>query len=102
MSFVQRELDRIGTALRRSNPAPRYDELYAAQFKPPRKVAKTEGDHVWVFGSNTGIPMEQVTVTDPPAPKPVTESIVAEPSPQDYGPPDDWPCDAVACTTMRP
>jgi hypothetical protein len=31
MSFVQRELDRIGEAIRHSNPVPRYDELYAAQ-----------------------------------------------------------------------
>jgi hypothetical protein len=29
--LVQRELDRIGTALRRSDPVPRYDELYAMQ-----------------------------------------------------------------------
>ena len=28
------------------------------QFKPVRKVTKLEGDHVWVFGSNTGIPSE--------------------------------------------
>jgi hypothetical protein len=31
MSFIQRELDRIGEAIRHSNPVPRYDELYAAQ-----------------------------------------------------------------------
>jgi hypothetical protein len=29
--LVQRELDRIGTALRQSDPVPRYDELYVAQ-----------------------------------------------------------------------
>jgi hypothetical protein len=31
MSFIQRELDRIGKANRHSNPVPRYDELYTAQ-----------------------------------------------------------------------
>ena len=31
MSFVQTELDRIGNAIRHSNPVPHYDELYAAQ-----------------------------------------------------------------------
>ena len=31
MRFIQRELDRIGEALRQPNPASRYDELYAAQ-----------------------------------------------------------------------
>lgn len=31
MSFVQRELDRIGAALRAAQPGPRYAELYAAQ-----------------------------------------------------------------------
>lgn len=31
MSFVQRELDRIGDALRQPQPSNRYAELYAAQ-----------------------------------------------------------------------
>jgi hypothetical protein len=31
MSFIQRELDRIGNALQRSDPVPQRDELYAAQ-----------------------------------------------------------------------
>lgn len=31
MRSIQRELDRIGEAIRHSNPVPRYDELYAAQ-----------------------------------------------------------------------
>lgn len=31
MSFIQREIDRIGKALRQSDPVPRYDELYIAQ-----------------------------------------------------------------------
>jgi hypothetical protein len=36
------------------------------QFKPVRKVTKIEGDHLWVHGSMTGIPMNEVTVTDAP------------------------------------
>jgi len=46
MSFIQRELDRIGVALRQPQPGKEYAELYAAQqalvwvlepdgFKPP-------------------------------------------------------------------
>jgi hypothetical protein len=31
MSFVQRELERVGTALRQSQPSNRYAELYATQ-----------------------------------------------------------------------
>jgi hypothetical protein len=31
MSFIQRELDRIGIALRKSDPVPQYDQLYLAQ-----------------------------------------------------------------------
>jgi hypothetical protein len=38
------------------------------QFKPARKVTKIEGDHVWVFGSNTGIPMKEVTLANAPTP----------------------------------
>jgi hypothetical protein len=38
------------------------------QFKPARKVTKVENDHVWVFGSNTAIPMEQVTVSESASP----------------------------------
>jgi hypothetical protein len=53
MSFIQRELDLIGTALRQSQPGNDYDQLYAAQqalmwalepdgFKSPYKMlAKT-------------------------------------------------------------
>jgi hypothetical protein len=40
------------------------------------------------LGSNTAIPMEQVTVSDPPS---VFKTIVAEPSERDNGPPDDGP-----------
>jgi len=31
MGFIQRELDRIGSALRHTQPSNRYNELYAAQ-----------------------------------------------------------------------
>jgi hypothetical protein len=31
MSFIQRELDRIGHAIRQAKPAPHYDELYSVQ-----------------------------------------------------------------------
>ncbi len=31
MSFIQRELDRVGIALQQSEPNPRYAELYAVQ-----------------------------------------------------------------------
>jgi hypothetical protein len=31
MSFIQRELDRIGNALRQTQPGSKYAELYAAQ-----------------------------------------------------------------------
>jgi hypothetical protein len=39
----------------------------------------------------TGIPMNRVTVADAPTPKPAMRSVVAEPSAQDGGPPEDWP-----------
>jgi hypothetical protein len=61
------------------------------QFKPVRQVVKVEDGHVWVFGSNTGIPMEQVTITDPPAPKPVlppAQTIISDPNARDEGPSD--------------
>jgi hypothetical protein len=31
MRVIQKEIDRIGEAIRRANPVPRYDELYAVQ-----------------------------------------------------------------------
>lgn len=55
MSFIQRELDRIGEALRADPGAPNYDRLYAAQqalawvlepegFMPPlQMVARQQG-----------------------------------------------------------
>src|ERR1700733_5780229 len=38
------------------------------QFKPPQKVVEILADsaHVRVFGSNTGIPMNELSVVDPP------------------------------------
>jgi hypothetical protein len=60
------------------------------QFKLPRKVIKIAGDFAWVFGSNVGMPMAQMTVVEPPAPKPVMEAGKAtsiEPSDAD----DDQP-----------
>lgn len=44
----------------------------ADQFKPPRKVTKIDGRHAWVHGSSTGLPMDQLTVTAPPAPIPAS------------------------------
>ena len=49
---------------------------------------------VWVFGSNTAIPVEQVTIADAPAPTPVMETGktgMADPNPRDNGPSDDGP-----------
>ena len=43
------------------------------QFKPVRKITQTEGNHVWVHGSQTGIPLSEVTSAEPPAPIPVAK-----------------------------
>lgn len=45
----------------------------ADQFRIPRKVewVSEDGSYVRVFGSQTGIPMDQITVVDPPAPAPI-------------------------------
>jgi hypothetical protein len=40
------------------------------QFPQPRKVMGFNGRHVFVHGSATGLPVEQVTVVDPPKPTP--------------------------------
>jgi len=37
------------------------------QFKPARKVTQIQDRHVWVDGSQTGIPISEVTVVEPPA-----------------------------------
>jgi hypothetical protein len=39
------------------------------QFRQPRKVLGVSDGYVWVHGSNTGMPMAEITVVDPPAPK---------------------------------
>jgi hypothetical protein len=38
------------------------------QFKPARKVRQIQDRHAWVDGSQTGIPISEVTVAEPPAP----------------------------------
>src|SRR3984957_12060346 len=38
------------------------------RFKPARKVRQVQDRHAWVDGSQTGIPISEVTVTEPPAP----------------------------------
>jgi hypothetical protein len=43
------------------------------QFKPARKVRQIQDRHVWVDGSQTGIPVAEVTVIEPPAPIPVAK-----------------------------
>jgi hypothetical protein len=37
------------------------------QFKPARKVMQIQDRYVWVDGSQTGIPLSEVTVVEPPA-----------------------------------
>lgn len=41
------------------------------QFKPVRKVTRTDGDHAFVHGSTTGISMSELTVVPAPAPQPL-------------------------------
>jgi len=43
------------------------------QFKPARKVTQIQDRHVWVDGSQTGIPISEVTVVEPHAPIPVAK-----------------------------
>ena len=43
------------------------------QFKPARKVRQIQDRHAWVDGSQTGIPIGEVTVVEPPAPVPVAK-----------------------------
>jgi hypothetical protein len=38
------------------------------QFKPARKVKQIQDRHAWVDGSQTGIPISEVTVAEPPVP----------------------------------
>jgi hypothetical protein len=37
------------------------------QFKPARKVRQIQDRHAWVDGSQTGMPISEVTVVEPPA-----------------------------------
>jgi hypothetical protein len=41
------------------------------QFKPARKVTQIQDRHVWIDGSQTGIPISEVTVVEPLARIPV-------------------------------
>ncbi len=43
------------------------------QFKPARKVTQIQDRHVWVHGSQTGIPVIEVTVVEASAPVPVAK-----------------------------
>jgi hypothetical protein len=43
------------------------------QFKPARMVRQNRDRHVWVDGSQTGIPISEVTVVEPSAPIPVAK-----------------------------
>jgi hypothetical protein len=43
------------------------------QFKPARKVRQIQDRHVWVNGSQTGIPIGEVTVVGPPGSIPVAK-----------------------------
>jgi hypothetical protein len=48
-------------------------------------LTKIDGGFVWVFGSLTGIPLEQVTIAEAPSPAPVVQtgqSITADPTSQ--------------------
>ena len=54
------------------------------QFKPARKVTQIQDRHVWIDGSQTGIPISEVTVVEPPAPIPVaTLTTPAKSGPSD-------------------
>ena len=56
------------------------------QFKPVRKITQTQGNHVWVHGSQTGIPLSEVTSAEPPAPIPVAKlATPAKSGPSDNG-----------------
>jgi hypothetical protein len=54
------------------------------QFKPARKVTQIQDRYVWVDGSQTGVPLSEVTVVEPPAPIPVaTLTTPAKSGPSD-------------------
>jgi hypothetical protein len=48
------------------------------QFNPARKVRQILDRHAWVDGSQTGIPISEVTVAEPPAPILVALLIVGQ------------------------
>ena len=58
----------------RNGPAPEVGDYVqwtsdgVDQFKPARKVRQIQDRHAWVDGSQTGIPIGEVTVAEPPAP----------------------------------
>jgi hypothetical protein len=43
------------------------------QFKPARKIRQIQDRHVWVDGSQTGIPIDEVTIVGLPTPIPVAK-----------------------------
>jgi hypothetical protein len=43
------------------------------QFNAARKITQIQDRHVWVHGSQTGIPVIEVTVVEAPAPVPVAK-----------------------------
>ena len=54
------------------------------QFRPARKVTQIQDRYVWVDGSQTGIPISEVTVVESPAPIPVaTLTTPAKSGPSD-------------------
>jgi hypothetical protein len=54
------------------------------QFKPARKVRQIQDRHVWVDGSETGIPIGEVTVIEQPAPIPAAKlTTPVKPCPSD-------------------
>jgi hypothetical protein len=53
------------------------------QFKPARKVTQIQDRYVWVDGSQTGMPISEVTVVEPPAPIPVATLTTPESGPSD-------------------
>ena len=54
------------------------------QFKPTRKVRQIQDRHAWVDGSQTGIPISEVTVAVPPAPLPAAKFT----TPAEFAPSD--------------
>jgi hypothetical protein len=53
------------------------------QFKPARKVRQIQDRHAWVDGSQTGMPISEVTVVEPLAPLPATKFTTPAVAPSD-------------------